>query len=122
MNLGLGFTSRYPDPLLGDREDLDTVIEDVAKGAAAEAEKTSARGAVEDATEGPGVEAGKATTEEAGKGPAGEAGKAAAEEEVVNDQPSSSIASSTSQARRAPGLPSRERCLMTRCLPPPGSR
>nr|XP_020151801.1 uncharacterized protein LOC109736990 [Aegilops tauschii subsp. strangulata] len=81
---------RRGDPLSADREDLDTVIEDVAKGAAAEAEKTSARGAVEDATEGPGVEAGKATTEEAGKGPAGEADasntRAPVEGEVFDDE------------------------------------
>nr|XP_040245953.1 uncharacterized protein CG45076-like [Aegilops tauschii subsp. strangulata] len=48
------------DPLSADREDLDTVIEDLAKNAAAEAEKIAAeeaaRGAAEDAAQGPAQE------------------------------------------------------------------
>ena len=63
----------------------------MAKDAAAEAEKIAAeeaaRGAAEDAAKGPAGEPGKATAEEAGK--------ATAEEEVVDDQPSSSTASSS---------------------------
>jgi len=100
LNLDLGLASspsRYLDFPSVDPEDIDTVIEDVAKDAAAEAEKIAAeetaKGAAEDAAKGPAREPGKATAEEAGKGPAGEAGKAAAEEEVVDDQPSSSAAS-----------------------------
>ena len=61
-----------------DQENIDTVIEDVAK---AEAKKIAAE------------EAAKGAAEDAAKGPAGEAGKAAAEEEVVDDQPSSSATS-----------------------------
>ena len=86
LNLYLGFASspsRCPDPPSTDQEDIDTVIEDVAKAAEAEAEKIAAeeaaKGAAEDAAKGPAEEPGKATPEEAGKGPAGEAGKAAAE-------------------------------------------
>ena len=69
LNLGLGFTSspsRYPDPPSADPEDVDTVIEDVAKDAAAEAEKITTE------------EAAKGAAEDAAKGPAGESGKALA--------------------------------------------
>ena len=87
-----------------DPEDIDTVIEDVAKDAAAEADKIAAeeaaRAATEDATKGPTGEPGKATAKEAGKGPAGEAGKAAAKEEVVDNQPSSSAASGSGRYLR----------------------
>ena len=41
VNLGLGFASspsRYPDPPSAGQEDIDTVIEDVAKAAAADAD------------------------------------------------------------------------------------
>ena len=64
-----------------DWEDIDTVIEEVARDTEAEA----AKGANEDAAKG--------AAEDATKGPAGEAGKAAAEEEVVDNQPSSFVAS-----------------------------
>ena len=60
--------SWYPDPSSADWGDIDTVIEEVARDAEAEADKI--------ATE----EAAKTTAEEAGKGPAGEASRAAAEE------------------------------------------
>nr|XP_020156184.1 tol-Pal system protein TolA-like [Aegilops tauschii subsp. strangulata] len=77
--------SRYPDPPSADLEDIDTIIEDVAKDAAAEADKIATeeatRGAAEDATKGPAEEPGKAAAEEAGKGPARETGEAVAEEE-----------------------------------------
>ena len=80
-----------------DQENIDTIIEEVARDAEAEANKIAAeeaaKGATEDAAQEPVGETGKAAAEEAGKGPAGEAGKAAAEEEVVDDQPSSSAAS-----------------------------
>nr|XP_020185134.1 uncharacterized protein LOC109770834 [Aegilops tauschii subsp. strangulata] len=109
---GEGASASQPDtdPLSTDREDLDTVIEDVAEEAAAEAEKTAteeaARGAAEEVGEATAKGAGKATaeepgkgstgeaSEETGKGPSGEANEAAAEEreEVVDDQPSSSAA------------------------------
>ena len=89
---------------MADREDIDTVIEDVARDAAAEADKIAAeeaaKGAAEDAAKGSAGEPGKAAAEEAGKGPAGEAGKAAAEEEVVDDQPSSSAASGSGRYLR----------------------
>nr|XP_020151905.1 translation initiation factor IF-2-like [Aegilops tauschii subsp. strangulata] len=55
-------------PPSADREDIDTVIEDVAKDAAAEADKIAAE------------EAAKGAAEDAAKGSAGESGKAAAEE------------------------------------------
>nr|XP_040249570.1 nucleolar and coiled-body phosphoprotein 1-like [Aegilops tauschii subsp. strangulata] len=107
-------SASQPDPFLTDREDLDTVIGDVAKDAAAEAEKivaeeagmdaaeeagkATAEGAgkatAEEAGKGPAAGAGEAATEETGKGPAGEASAAAAEEEeeVAVDRPSSSAA------------------------------
>ena len=89
--------SRYPDPSPADREDIDTVIEEVARDAEAEADKIAAeeaaKTAAEEAAKEPAGEAGKAAAEEAGKGPGGEAGKAAAEEGVVDDQPSPSVAS-----------------------------
>ena len=107
LTLGLGFASSpswYPDRPSADQEDIDTVIEDVAKAAEAEAEKIvdeeAAKGAAEDAAKGPAGEPGKATAEEADKGPAGEAGKAAAEEEVVANQPSSSAASGSGRYLR----------------------
>nr|XP_020149654.1 fibrous sheath CABYR-binding protein-like [Aegilops tauschii subsp. strangulata] len=84
---GEGTSASQPgtDRLSADREDLDTVIEDIAKSTVVEAEKIAAeenaRGAAEDAAEGPAGELGKATAEEAGKGPAGGTDKAAAEEE-----------------------------------------
>ncbi|KAM3410375.1 hypothetical protein ACQJBY_002530 [Aegilops geniculata] len=100
LNLGLGFASspsRYLDPPLADREDIDIVIEDVAKDATAEVEKIATEEAAKDAAEGAAKgsagEPDKAAAEEAGKGPVGEAGKAATEEEVVDDEPSSSTAS-----------------------------
>nr|XP_040258352.1 uncharacterized protein LOC120975722 [Aegilops tauschii subsp. strangulata] len=68
-------------PSSADRQDIDTVIEEVARGAAAEADKIAAE------------EAAKTAAEDATKGPAGEAGKAATEEGVVDNQPSSSAAS-----------------------------
>ena len=84
-------------------EDVDAVIEDVAKAAEADAEKIAAeeaaKGAAEYAAKGPAGEAGKAAAEETGKGPAGEAGGAAAEEEA-GDQPSSSAASSSGKYLR----------------------
>lgn len=78
------FPSRYPDPSSVDREDMDTIIGEVAKVAAAEADEIAAE------------EAAKDVAEDAAEGPTGEAGeasKAAAEEEVVDDKPSSSAAS-----------------------------
>nr|XP_040251884.1 translation initiation factor IF-2-like [Aegilops tauschii subsp. strangulata] len=59
---------RYPDPSPADREDNDTVIEEVARDAEAEAAKITAE------------EAAKGAAEDAAKGPAGETGKAASEE------------------------------------------
>ena len=83
---------------------MDTVIGDVAREAAAEADKIAAEEAAkdiaEDAAEAPAGEPGEAATEEAGKVPAGEVGKAAAEEEVVDDQPSSSAASGSGKYLR----------------------
>ena len=79
-----------------DPEDVDTVIEDVAEDAAAQAEKIaaeeSAKGAAEDAAKGP--------AREPGKEPAGKAGKADVEEEVVDDQPSSFAASGSGRYLR----------------------
>ena len=87
-----------------DPEDIGTVIEDVAKGAAAEADKITAeeaaRGAVEDTTKGPTGEPSKATAEEAGKGPTREAGEPVAEKEVADDQPSSSAGSGSGRYLR----------------------
>jgi len=81
---------------LADREDIDAVIEDVAKDAAAEAEKIAteeaAKGAADNAAKGPAGESGKAAAEEAGK--------AAAEEGAVDDQPSSSAASGSGRYLR----------------------
>nr|XP_040258585.1 myristoylated alanine-rich C-kinase substrate-like [Aegilops tauschii subsp. strangulata] len=96
---GEGATSSQPgaDPSPADREDIDTVIEEVARDAEAEADKIATEEAIktaaEDAAKGPAGEAGKAAVEEAGKEPTGEAGKAAAEEGMVDDQLSSSAAS-----------------------------
>lgn len=82
-----------------DPEEVDTVIEDVTKDTAAQAEKITteegAKGAAEGAAKGP--------VGEPGKGPKGEVGKAAAEEEVVDDQPSSSTASGSSRYLRVGG-------------------
>nr|XP_020166817.1 uncharacterized protein LOC109752338 [Aegilops tauschii subsp. strangulata] len=68
----LGFDSspsRYPDPPSADREDIHTVIENVAKDAAAEAEKIAteeaAKGAAEDTAKGSARQSGKAAAEEA---------------------------------------------------------
>ena len=95
---------RSPDPLPADQEDLDTVIEDVTKNAAAEAEKIVAKeatkGATKDAAKGPAGKPGNATVEEAGKGPVGEAGEPVAEEEGADDQPSSSTASGSGRYLR----------------------
>ena len=77
--------SRYPDPSPADREDIDTVIEEVARHAEVEADKIVAE------------EAAKTAAEDAAKGPAGEAGKAAAEAGVVDDQPSSSTTSGSGE-------------------------
>ena len=71
-----------------DPGDIDAIIEDVAKDAAAEAEKIAAE------------ETAKGAAEDAAKAPAGEAGKAAAKEEVVDDQPSSSAASGSGRYPR----------------------
>ena len=72
-----------------DQEDIDTVIEGVAKDTEAEATKIApyeaaksaaeeaGKGAAEEATKEPAGEAGKAATKEAIAGPAGEAGEAA---------------------------------------------
>ena len=107
LNLGLGFASspsRYPDPPSADPEDIDTVIEDVAKDIAAEAEKIpteeAAKGAAEDAAKGPAGEPGKGPAEEAGKAAVEEADKAAVEEEVADDQPSASAASGSGRYLR----------------------
>nr|XP_040258236.1 translation initiation factor IF-2-like [Aegilops tauschii subsp. strangulata] len=79
-------TSAGGQPPAVDQEDIDAIIEDVAKDAAVEAEKVaaeeSAKGAAEGAAKGPAEESGKATAEEARKGPAGDSGKAAAEEKA----------------------------------------
>ena len=87
---------RYPDPSPADREDIDTVIEEVARAAEAEAAKIAAKeaakGAAEDAAKGPAEETGRAAAEEAGK--------AAAEEEVVDDRPSSSASSGSGRYLR----------------------
>ena len=66
---------RYPEPSPADREDIDTIIEEVARDAVAEAAKIAA--------------------EEADKGAVEEADKTAAGERMVDNQPSSSIASSS---------------------------
>nr|XP_040249510.1 translation initiation factor IF-2-like [Aegilops tauschii subsp. strangulata] len=76
-----------------DQENIDIVIEEVARDAEAEANKIAAeeaaKNADEDAAKGPAGEAGKATAEEAGKG--------AAEEGAIDDQPSSFAASGSSK-------------------------
>nr|XP_045086317.1 uncharacterized protein LOC123494495 [Aegilops tauschii subsp. strangulata] len=96
---GEGATSSQPsaDPSPADPEDVDTIIEEVARDAAAEADKIAAeeaaKTAAEEAAKGSTKETGKAAGQEAGKGPAGEAGKAAAKEGAVGDQASSSTAS-----------------------------
>ena len=97
---------RYLDPSSADREDIDTIIEEVTRDAEAEADKIAAeeaaKGAAEDATKGPAGEASKAAAEETDKGPAGQAGGAAAEEEeeVADDQPSSSASSGSGKYLR----------------------
>ena len=96
--------SRCPDPSPADPEDVHTVIEEVARDAAAEADKIAAEEATktvaEEASKGSAEETGKAAVEEAGKGPAGEAGKATAEKGAVDDQPSSSTASGSGRYLR----------------------
>nr|XP_040244066.1 uncharacterized protein LOC120963491 [Aegilops tauschii subsp. strangulata] len=77
------------DPPSADPEDVDTVIEEVAKDVAAEANKIATEEAAEGATE----DAAKGSAGDSGKAAAEEAGKAAAKEGVVDDQPSSSAAS-----------------------------
>nr|XP_040245411.1 uncharacterized protein LOC120964654 [Aegilops tauschii subsp. strangulata] len=62
------------DPPSTDQEDIDTIIEEVAKDAEAEAARIAA------------------AAEEAAKAAAGEAAKGPAEEEVANNQPSSPAA------------------------------
>ena len=97
---------RHPDSSSVNPEDVDAIIEDVAKAAEADAEKIAAeeaaKGAAEDAAKGTAGEAGKAAAEETGKGPAGEAGGAAAEEEeeVADDQPSPSVTSGSDKYLR----------------------
>ena len=54
-----------------DQEDIETVIEEVARDAEAEATKI-AKTAAEEAAKGPAGETGKVAAEEAGKGPAAE--------------------------------------------------
>lgn len=100
-----------------DQEDIDTVIEEVAKDAEAEAAKIAAeeatKSAIEEAGKGLAGEAGEATAEEAckaaaeeankpaaeeaAKAAAGEAAKKPAEEEVASDQPSSPSAPAPSK-------------------------
>ena len=91
---------QYPDPSSADREDINTVIRELARDTEAEANKISTE------------EAAKTAAEEAAKEPAGEADKAAAEEVVVDDQSSSSAASSLissrSIVRKPVGLDGRE--------------
>ena len=88
--------SWYPDPSSADREDIDTIIEEVARDAEAEADKIAteeaAKTAADDVAKGPAGEADKAATEEAGK--------AAAEEGMVDDQPSSFAASGSAGTSR----------------------
>ena len=99
LNLGLGSASslsRYPDPPSADREDIDTVIEDVTKNAAAEAEKIAAEEAANYAAQ----DAAKESAGESSKSSTEGAGKAAAGEEVVDDQPSSSAASGSGRYLR----------------------
>nr|XP_040253716.1 myosin heavy chain, embryonic smooth muscle isoform-like [Aegilops tauschii subsp. strangulata] len=91
-----GSQNLWRNPSSVNPENMDAIIEDVAKAAEVDAEKiaaeAAAKGVAEDAAEGPAGEADKATTEEAGKGPVEGFGKAAVEEEeeVADDQPSSS--------------------------------
>nr|XP_020158777.1 translation initiation factor IF-2-like [Aegilops tauschii subsp. strangulata] len=78
---GEGATSSQPgaDPSSADQEDVDTVIEEVAKDAEDEANKISAeevaKTAAEEAAKGTAGEAGKTAAKEASKGPTREAGK-----------------------------------------------
>nr|XP_045087625.1 acidic leucine-rich nuclear phosphoprotein 32-related protein-like [Aegilops tauschii subsp. strangulata] len=66
-----------PDSSSVNPEDVDAIIQNIAKAAEADAEKIAAeeatKGAVEDAAKGPAGEAGKAAAEETDKGPSGEA-------------------------------------------------
>nr|XP_020160703.1 uncharacterized protein LOC109746002 [Aegilops tauschii subsp. strangulata] len=93
-----GTTSSQPDmdPLSTDQEDIDTVIEELAKDAVAEAARIAAGEAAKSATEEANNwstgEADKAAAEEADKASAKEDAKKPAEEEVANDQPSSPAA------------------------------
>nr|XP_020153351.1 translation initiation factor IF-2-like [Aegilops tauschii subsp. strangulata] len=103
---GEGATSSQPgvDPSSMDQDDIDIVIEEVARDAEAEATKVAAEEAANSATEEaakrPAGETSETAAGEAGKGPAGESGKAAtkeaakepAEEEAANDQSSSPAA------------------------------
>nr|XP_020173330.1 uncharacterized protein LOC109758880 [Aegilops tauschii subsp. strangulata] len=107
---GEGTTSSLPGtgpPPPADQGDTNTIIEEAAADTMAEAEKVTteeaAETAAENAVEGFVGETGEGAAEEAGKSAAGEvagkasakeeAGKASAEEGVVDDQPSSSVAS-----------------------------
>ena len=126
LALGLGFVSSpfwCPNHPSADQDDINAIIEDVAKDAAAEAEKVAAE------------ESAKGTAEDATKGPAGEPGKAATEEEVVDDQPSSSAAPGSGRYLRViddlfvhlPGVsssraPVEGEVFDEEVLPPPGSR
>nr|XP_020163843.1 tol-Pal system protein TolA-like [Aegilops tauschii subsp. strangulata] len=95
---GEGTTSSQlgADPSSGDQENVDTVIEEVAKNAEAEADKIAAeetaKTATEEAAKGPAGEADKTVAEEAGKAATREAGKGPAGEEGADDQPSSPTA------------------------------
>nr|XP_020161452.1 uncharacterized protein CG45076-like [Aegilops tauschii subsp. strangulata] len=94
---GEGATSSQPDPSSADREDINTVIEEVARDGEAEADniaaEEAAKAAAEEAAKGPDGEAGKGAAEEAAKGPAGEG--------VVDDRPSSSAASGSGKYLKA---------------------
>nr|XP_040256265.1 uncharacterized protein LOC120973990 [Aegilops tauschii subsp. strangulata] len=92
---GEGIASQVgTDPPSMDHEDIDNVIEEVAKDAEAEATKIAAEEAAKSAAEGAarGLPGKPAAAEEPGKAAAGEAAAEPAEEEVANDQPSSPAA------------------------------
>ena len=73
--------------------DVDGTVEEIAKDVATQANEVSADEAAKEAHE----EAARRSAGEASEAATGEAAKDPAKEEVVNDQPSSSLASASSR-------------------------
>nr|XP_020161636.1 nuclear matrix constituent protein 1a-like [Aegilops tauschii subsp. strangulata] len=96
---GTTFSQFGTDPPSTDQEDIDTVIEEVAKDAEAESAKIAAgeaaKSAVEEAAKGPAGDTSEVAAGESGKAAAEEAAKEPAGEGAVDDQPSSYAAPRT---------------------------